>query len=85
VSSQNSSKRHRRHLDVTPVSSPDSSEEPFEAGDRVRYTGCNPAIALICSGKTLEILGIQEGLSQCWVAGFAGLINVPLRELLQQD
>jgi hypothetical protein len=90
VSSQNA-KKHRRRFQVAGC---DTGQEPehhsdvtvkpkrdIQIGDRALYTGHDPAIALICQGRTMEIFRVQQDLALCWVSGFPGLLSVPIGEL----
>ena len=57
------------------------NDRPLQVGDRVKYTGSDPAIASVCQGKFLEIFAVQRGLALYWVSGIAGLVTVPLGDL----
>jgi len=95
VSSQNA-KKHRRRFQGTgcdtfvqafeeiPERHSDVTVKPtrgIQIGDRALYTGHDPAIALICQGRTMEIFRVQQDLALCWVSGFPGLLSVPIGEL----
>lgn len=85
VSSKNAVKKKRSFLpDVTFVSHPNQQSDiarPMEIGDRVKYTGLDPAITSIGGGKILEVFAVQRGLAQCWISGVPGLVTVPIGEL----
>jgi hypothetical protein len=67
-----------RHSNVTVKETRDIQ---IGVGDRALYVGCDPAIALICQGRTMEIFRVQQDLALCWVSGFPGLLSVPIGEL----
>jgi hypothetical protein len=81
VSSQNATKKHRRRQSEPHPNQQSEIDRKLEIGDRVKYTGLDPAITSIGGGKTLEVFAIRESWAICWVTGVVGLISVRVEDL----